>query len=53
MKTLVLGASDNPERYAWKAAELLHSKGHEVIAVGIKKAFSAELKSLAHWSCFR
>jgi len=35
--TLILGASTNPERYAFKAANLLRQHGHEVVLVGIKK----------------
>lgn len=34
MKTLVLGASDNPERYSNQAIRALRSHGHEVLAVG-------------------
>ena len=34
MKTLVLGASENPERYAHKATIKLLEKGHEVVLVG-------------------
>ena len=37
MKTLVLGASPNPERYAYKAVISLVAHGHEVAPVGIKK----------------
>ncbi len=33
-KTLVLGASPNPERYSWKAVNSLRRHGHEVVAVG-------------------
>lgn len=33
-KTLVLGASPNPERYAWKAVVSLKKHGHEVVPVG-------------------
>ena len=33
-KTLVLGASPNPERYSWKAVTALKKHGHEAIAVG-------------------
>lgn len=33
-KTLVLGASPNPERYSWKAVTSLRRHGHEVTAVG-------------------
>lgn len=35
-KTLVLGASTNPERYAYKAIKLLQQKGFEIVAVGAK-----------------
>lgn len=34
MKTLVLGASTNTQRYAHMAAVSLMSKGHEVVLVG-------------------
>ena len=33
-KTLVLGASTKPERYAYKAIESLVAKGHSVLAIG-------------------
>jgi predicted CoA-binding protein len=33
-KTLVLGATTKPERAAYKAIELLVSKGHSVLALG-------------------
>ena len=33
-KTLVLGASTKPERYAFKAIESLVAKGHSVLAIG-------------------
>jgi predicted CoA-binding protein len=36
-KTLVLGASSNPERYSYKAIEMLLNHHHPVIAVGTKK----------------
>jgi len=35
-KTLVLGASENPDRYSNKAILKLQSKGEEVIAIGKK-----------------
>ena len=35
-KTLVLGASPNPERYAYKAIFALKQKGHEVVPVGLR-----------------
>ena len=34
MVTLVLGASENPERYSYKAVERLLAQGHQVVAVG-------------------
>lgn len=33
-KTLVLGASTKPERYAYKAISMLVAKGHSVLAIG-------------------
>ena len=35
-KTLVIGASENPERYAYKAVKSLLGKGHEVIVEGLR-----------------
>src|SRR5659263_101898 len=35
-KTLIIGASNNPERYAYKAAERLLSHGHDIELVGLK-----------------
>jgi predicted CoA-binding protein len=35
-KTLVLGASPNPERYSYKAVAMLRAHGHEVIAIGLR-----------------
>lgn len=36
-KTLVLGASDNPERYSYLAINRLRQNGHPVAAIGRKK----------------
>jgi uncharacterized protein len=36
-KTIVLGASPNRERYAYKATKKLKAYGYEVIPIGIKK----------------
>lgn len=33
-KTVVLGASTKPDRYAYKAISMLVDKGHSVIAIG-------------------
>ncbi|PJE40017.1 MAG: CoA-binding protein [Flavobacterium sp.] len=43
-KTLVLGASTNPERYAYKAIEKLTEKGHAVLAIGQKTGEVAGVK---------
>jgi len=37
MNTLIIGASPDPTRYAYKAANMLKSKGHSIVNVGIKK----------------
>ena len=37
MKTLVLGATPNRERYAYLAANKLVRHGHEIVNVGIKE----------------
>lgn len=36
MKTLILGATPNPDRYAYLAANKLVHHGHEIVNVGIK-----------------
>lgn len=33
-KTLIIGASNNPERYSYKAAERLLGHGHEIELIG-------------------
>ena len=35
-KTLVIGASESPERYSNKAIRALVSHGHEVVAIGLR-----------------
>jgi len=37
MKTLVIGASSNPERYAYMAVNSLLKHQHEVVAIGQRK----------------
>jgi len=50
MKTLVIGASENPERYSNKAIRALLQHGHEVVAIGLRPgavegvAFNSEKK---------
>lgn len=46
-KTVVIGASNNPGRYAYRATEMLQEYGHEVVPVGIKKGEVAG-KSILH-----
>jgi len=36
-KTVILGATTNPQRYAYIAADRLLKAGHEIVPVGIKK----------------
>jgi predicted CoA-binding protein len=47
MKTLVLGASLNKERYAYKAIHSLVDKSHQVVAIGAKKgkAFDVSIET--------
>jgi uncharacterized protein len=35
-RTMVIGASPNPERFSYKAISLLQKYGHQVEAIGIK-----------------
>jgi uncharacterized protein len=42
-KTVVIGASANPERYAYKAIHSLVSHGHEVVPLGVKAGIVAQL----------
>lgn len=43
-KTLVLGASENPERYSNMAIQRLKRKGHPIVAVGYKEGNVEEVK---------
>lgn len=47
-KTAILGASTNPQRYAYLAAERLTNHQHEIVPIGIKKGlvFGQEIKDL-------
>ncbi len=42
-KTLIIGASANPERYAFMAAERLLAHGHDIELIGIKQGVVAGL----------
>ena len=43
-KTVVLGATDNPERYSYLAVEKLKRYGHPVVAIGRKEAIIGDTK---------
>lgn len=47
-KTVIIGATTNPTRYAYLAAERLKKNNHEIIPVGIKKGqvFNEEILDL-------
>lgn len=36
-KTLIIGATPDPTRYAYRAAHVLTAKGHPIVNIGIKK----------------
>lgn len=40
-KTLIIGASANPDRYAYRAAQRLKSNGHPIVLLGIKEGIVA------------
>lgn len=43
-KTVVIGASDNPARYAYMATQSLHKHQHEVIPVGLREGEISGIK---------
>ena len=43
-KTVLLGASDNPERYSYLAVQKLRKYGHPVVAIGNKEAMIGDTK---------
>jgi len=43
MKTLVIGATTNKERYAYKAIHNLVGKSHQVVAIGAKKGMALDI----------
>jgi predicted CoA-binding protein len=50
-KTVVLGASTNPGRYSFLAAEMLSEYGHEVVPVGLRKGsvVGKEIQDIRLW----
>lgn len=51
-KTLIIGASNNPERYAYKAAHKLVSAGHPIVNFGVKKGEVAGVPIINEWYLF-
>lgn len=43
-KTVVIGASENPSRYAFRAVQQLKRCGHEAIPIGIKSGIIADIE---------
>lgn len=43
MKTLVIGASENPERYANMAVRMLREYRHQVVALGLREGSIADV----------
>lgn len=50
MKTLIIGASPNPDRYSYKAAHQLTQNGFEIIAFGVKKGEVSGVKLENEWN---
>ena len=43
-KTLIIGATPNADRYAYRAAHMLTAKGHSIVNIGIKQGEVAGVK---------
>lgn len=43
MKTLVIGATTNKDRYAYKAIQSLINKSHQVVAIGTKEGMALDV----------
>ena len=43
-KTLIIGATPNSDRYAYRAAQMLTAKGHPIVNIGIKQGEVAGVK---------
>jgi len=43
MKTLVIGATTNKDRYAYKAIQSLINKSHQVVAIGAKEGMALDV----------
>lgn len=51
LNTLVIGASLNPERYSYKAIEMLRLHEHDVIAFGPKTGIVSGVSIENEWNC--
>lgn len=49
-KTLVIGATTKPDRYAYKAVKQLRAHGHEVIAFGLKEGKIDDIPIETTWN---
>lgn len=49
-KTVIIGATTNPSRYAYVAAGMLNEHNHEIVPVGIKKGkvFGIDIEDIHH-----
>jgi hypothetical protein len=47
-RTVIVGATTNPGRYAFLAAQMLNEYGHSIIPIGIKKGelFGTEIRDI-------
>lgn len=52
-KTLIIGATHNKNRYAYKAAEKLISAGHLIVPFGIKKGTIFGKEIINKWEHFQ
>lgn len=48
-KTAIIGATDNPDRYAYQAAKSLMGKNHEVVLLGIRKGEVNKQAIVTEW----
>lgn len=48
-RTLIVGATTNPARYAYKAAEMLTESSHPIVPIGIKKGVVFGEKIQNNW----
>lgn len=52
-KTLIIGATTNVERYAYKAAKMLTEEGHPIVPFGIKKGEVFGEEIINDWQDFK